>query len=457
MFKVSMLAIVMFCGASEAQTVRAPRAQALIDALMARHPEMQTIGLHVTPPGLTESLNIACSKPGKVGKVSADLDTGVIATGKPSRRRTPKGAFDMGVPISDALGNPLGMVVIVIRETFTSDPDIALKQAFLIRDELQRQLPALPDIFTGGSIVRSPVSMVVQTPLPGIAGSFGHFAVDPQQGRLFLAAEGNRSIEVLTFAGEHTSTAKLAHAPGALAFDAQSNMLLVADPAGAACLVLDARTLNVVKRIALPEGAGAGVYDAPSRRFYIASGTSLSVISSESLKQVGAMPVGFGGMASMAIDHDANRLYVNQMGAGRVAVVSLARGAVQKEWNFPGIAFSAAMAFDAARQRLFVASSRPGKLLIVDTQTGKLVQSLDCLQNAASISFDPAHARLFVTGEEGLCIYAEQEGGGYVSESRFGTMKGKTSVYVPSLQQLFTVHGQSGEDGPGLQVYRVNR
>ncbi len=140
---------------------------------MAKHPEMQTIGLHVTPPGLTESLNIACSKPGKVGKVSAAIDTGVIATGKPSSRLTPKGAFDMGVPISDAMGHPLGMVVIVIRETFTSDPQVALKQAFLIRDELQSQLRAMPGLFTGGSIVRAPVSMVMQTPLPGIAGDFG--------------------------------------------------------------------------------------------------------------------------------------------------------------------------------------------------------------------------------------------------------------------------------------------
>ena len=115
---ISSLLFTVFCFG---QQVRVPQAQHLVDELMAAHPEMQTIGIHMTPPGWTHDLNIAGSKPGKIGKLSADIDIAVAKTRKPSLRLTPKGAYDMGLPLSDASGRPLGMVVIVIRETFTSE------------------------------------------------------------------------------------------------------------------------------------------------------------------------------------------------------------------------------------------------------------------------------------------------------------------------------------------------
>ena len=65
---------ISFAPLLQAQGVHVPRAQQLIDTLLREHSEIQTIGLHVTPPGWTEDVNIACSKPGKVGKRSAAVD-----------------------------------------------------------------------------------------------------------------------------------------------------------------------------------------------------------------------------------------------------------------------------------------------------------------------------------------------------------------------------------------------
>ena len=458
MSKFSLLIFGLFCACLHAQTVRAPRAQALIDALMAKHPEMQTIGLHVTPPGLSESLNIACSKPGKVGKVSADLDTGVASTGKPSMRRTPKGAFDMGVPITDHSGRPLGMIVVVIRETFTSDPEIALKRAFLIRDELQAQLPALADLFLGGLIVRAPLSMVAQTPLPDVPGSFGHFAFDLQHDRFFVAAEGNHSVEVFNLAGEHLSGARVGKSPRTLAFDRQSNLLLVTDAEDASCIVIDASDLHMVKRIPLPARPGAAIFDPESRLFYIGAGDSIAVMSAAELKLTRSLHLKTAGAASLALDHESNLLYVNLPGKDRIAVVSLTSGAIQAEWKTAGANVNAPMALDASHHRLFVATPKPGKLQIFDTESGKVrQQSLDCIGSADDMSFDSVSKRVYITGLDGVSIFAEGNAGSYVRESQFGTMKGRTSAYVSALKRLYTIHAQSEEDGPGLQVYQVNR
>ncbi len=213
----------------------------------------------------------------------------------------------------------------------------------------------------------------------------------------------------------------------------------------------------MVKRIALPAAPDAAIYDPVSRRFYVASGSSISVISVASLKQVGIFNAGFANIGSLAIDSGSNRLYTNQLGTGRIAVISRLSGAVETEWNSPGVAFNAPMSLDVDRHRLFVASRTPGKLLIVDTQTGKLLQSLDSLETADDMAFDPGHYRIYVTGEHGVNIFVQQEAGRYIPEARFGTMKGKSSVYVPSLQRLYIIHAQSEEDGAGLQVYQGNR
>jgi hypothetical protein len=190
----------------QAQPVRAPHAQALIDALMKEHPEMQTIGLHVTPPGQTENVNIAGSKPGKVGKRSAPIDMEVQATGKPSLRMANLGAFDIGVPIGDAKGRGLGMIVVVIPAARAENADDAVRQVLAIRDILQSRIESREALFVGATIVDSPLVMVAQTPLPGVRGGFSRLGIDLAGDRLYAVAKENNSTEVFDLQGEHITS-----------------------------------------------------------------------------------------------------------------------------------------------------------------------------------------------------------------------------------------------------------
>lgn len=201
-FRVSLISA--FCVAfAAAQPVRAPRAQALIDTLLREHPEIQTIGLHVTPPGLTDNVNIACSKLGKVGKRSAAIDIEVLETGKPSSRMANKGAFDIGVPIADASGRKLGMIVVVIPAVRAKDKNDAMAQVLKIRDILQSRIPSAESLFVGATLVRAPVVMVGQTPLPDVKGDFSRLGVDVAGNKIYAIAPENHSVEVFDLAGEH--------------------------------------------------------------------------------------------------------------------------------------------------------------------------------------------------------------------------------------------------------------
>jgi hypothetical protein len=237
----------------------------------------------------------------------------------------------------------------------------------------------------------------------------------------------------------------------------------VADGGDDSCLVLDATDLRLVKRIPLTPGVDAGVYDASSRRFYVGSsgkGTNkptsiISIISSDQQKEVGRIRLDSTELEAMTIDHSKNRLYVNLRDRGEIGVVALDRGEVDAVWKSLNLNRNTAMALDEANGRLFVAGRSPGKLSVIDTRSGKIIRSLGCIESADDMSFDDVHHRIYVTGAGGISVINQTDPDHYKPLAEFGTMKGKTSIYIPSLQQFYIIHGASQEDGAGLQIYKV--
>src|ERR1700730_14711405 len=62
-------------------SVPAPYAQHLVDQMLAAHPEVVVLALHVTPPHGTENVIIA-SNIGRIGKKADEDDLHVITTGE---------------------------------------------------------------------------------------------------------------------------------------------------------------------------------------------------------------------------------------------------------------------------------------------------------------------------------------------------------------------------------------
>jgi len=369
-------------------------------------------------------------------------------------RRTEKGAYDMGLPLADAAGHALGMVVIVIRETFTKDPDAALKQASAIRDELQGKVPNRASLLEGAALVQSPAALMTQTPLPHVIGDFAHFAAAPARNRVYVAAEDNHSIEVFDLKGEHVQSASMVIEPHVLAYDTERNILLVADGGNDSCTVLDAADLHLVERIPLPSGVNSGIFDPASRRFFIGVDGAVAVVSARQLTMTSRIAVPSRDVQAMAYDRASDRLYANLRDKGQVAVVAVSKGKLEALWNLPNLTQNTAMALDSRAGWLFVAGRNPAKLAVIDTQSGEVLQTLDGVEGADDLWFDSERSRLYLTGRGGLAIYSSVSGR-YRLDSQFGTMQSRTSIYLPEFRQLYAAHGKNKEDGAALQVYKI--
>ena len=66
------------------------------------------------------------------------------------------------------------------------------------------------------------------------------------------------------------------------------------------------------------------------------------------------------------------------------------------------------MALDEANHRLFVGTRSPAKLLILDTETGKPITSLDSSGDADDIFCDAKIKRIYLSGGEGAISVFEQ-------------------------------------------------
>lgn len=130
-------------------------AQALSEEVMANHPELLSITFHGVPPGLSKVYTMfAGSYLDRIGNPDDPDDIDVIVKGitivDPRwGRHDPKSKFVMMMPLRDAAGNNLGLLVAAYK--YNPAEGKGEKDFFLagtaLRDDLARKIPSYTALF----------------------------------------------------------------------------------------------------------------------------------------------------------------------------------------------------------------------------------------------------------------------------------------------------------------------
>src|SRR5437867_10458959 len=101
----------------------------------------------------------------------------------------------------------------------------------------------------------APLKLVQTIPLPGVKGRFDHIAVDSRGHRLFVAALGNNTLEVVDVAaGKRLRSVPGMSKPTGVLFLPKPNQILVANGGAGELTSLDGANYNVSHRLAdLPD------------------------------------------------------------------------------------------------------------------------------------------------------------------------------------------------------------
>jgi hypothetical protein len=67
------------------------------------------------------------------------------------------------------------------------------------------------------------------------------------------------------------------------------------------------------------------------------------------------------------------------------------------------------MALDEEHHRLFVGCRRPAKLIVIDTNTGKIVSAVDCCPKVGNVYYDAQRKRIYASGDEYASVFKQAD------------------------------------------------
>ena len=317
--------------------------------------------------------------------------------------------------------------------------------------------------------VPGPLKLAQTIPLPGLKdGDFDHFALDSAGQRLFLAAEENSTI-VVTDLRTHKLIGKItgAKAPHSLGYNSELKKLFVVDDGGPNQVeIFDGTSFKLLGTIPMEAHADVSIYDPESKLFYVGNGgrqakeeyTLITVVDTTADKKVGEIKIDGDRIESIRMEEKGPRMFVNVYYKGVVAVVDRTKRSVIASWSYAqeGKNFGS-MAFDELDHRLFVHARDPGKVLVIDSDSGKLITSLLCQGDYDDAIYDSATRRLYLIGTPFLKVWQKSaEGDRYDILGQVPTaFHSITGFLVPSLNRLFIVVNHHGSTDAVVQAYDI--
>lgn len=301
-----------------------------------------------------------------------------------------------------------------------------------------------------------PLRLVKRIPLPGVQGRIDHMAVDIAGKRLFVAALVNHTLEVVDIEkGVRVRSVGGLQEPQGVRYLPESNAIVVANRADGVTTFLDGTSYAPIKRIRFGGDADNVRYDAASKQVFVGYGDGSLGVLDEKGERLFDVPLG-GHPESFQLDVKAGHVYVNVPTSHHIAVVDLAKRAVTATWplnesdNYP-------MALDELHHRLFVATRRPSRLLVYNTETGKLVTTLAADGDSDDVFYDAARQRVYaVFGEGTVMVYEQLDADRYRVLTKIATAAGaRTALFSPELGQLYVAVPHRSNQPAEIRVYQA--
>src|SRR5215210_1159060 len=311
---------------------------------------------------------------------------------------------------------------------------------------------------TGGT---SALEQVQSIQLPNVAGRIDHMALDPQGGRLFVAALGNNTLEVIDLqAGKPTDEIQGLKEPQGVAYVPEADKLLITNGEGDSLDIYDGQSLKLLNQIVLGEDTDNVRYDATTGYAYVGYGTgtgsALGAVDISKGTKVADITLS-GHPESFQLEDSGQRIFVNVPTASHIAVADPDKGSVVETWPLSDAMENVPIALDESNHRLFVGTRNPAKLLVLNTDTGKLVTSLDSSGDADDIFYDAENKRSYVSGGEGaISIFEQTDPDTYKLIDKVDTAEGaRTSLYVPDSGTLYVAVPHRGSQQAEVRAFQT--
>jgi len=256
------------------------------------------------------------------------------------------------------------------------------------------------------AIAEDPYKFLNEIPIGG-EGGWDILTVDAAARRLYLS----HATKVVVVDLEKNAVAgEIADTPGVHAFVAAPEVQRGFSTNGkeAKVSVVDLKTLATISKIDTGEGPDAIVYDAKRGEVYVFNhkGNSATVIDTKTSKVISTIPLD-GSPEFGAVDSAAGRVYCNLEDKNEVAVIDEAKHEVVARWPLTPGEEPTGLSIDRAHHRLFASCQK--LMVMLDSETGKVVGTVPTGSGADGCEFDEATRLAFASCGEGITTIAKEE------------------------------------------------
>jgi DNA-binding beta-propeller fold protein YncE len=176
----------------------------------------------------------------------------------------------------------------------------------------------------------------------------------------------------------------------------------ISDGAQGKVIIFDLKTLKVTGEAKADNDADCVIYDPSSKHVFVMNGDphSSTVIDAKSGSVVGTIEL--GGGPEFAVADGKGTVYINLEDKSELVAVDSATLKIKSRWPLAPAGAPTALAMDVQHHRLFSAGRNPQMMVVLDSDSGKVIQSFPISAGVDAAAYDPETGMIFVSTREGI-------------------------------------------------------
>jgi YVTN family beta-propeller protein len=294
--------------------------------------------------------------------------------------------------------------------------------------------------------------------LPKVSGRIDHLSYDSKNQKLFIAALGNNTVEVVDLKNRKViHSIKNLDEPQGVIFIPENNSLFIANGANGECDIFKTDSFQKTNTIKLSGDADNVRYDEVEKRIYVGYGNGgIAIIDATTFKLINEIKLS-GHPESFQIDKSAKKIYANVPDENQIEVIDLEKNLVIDKWKMHDASSNFPMALDETNHRLFVGCRHPAKLLIINTQTGKTISTFSIDSDVDDLFYNRTNKEIYLSCGGGyIDVLKQTDANTYTVNGKVSTHSGaRTSLLLPELNQLIVASPLGFNSNASLLVYDI--
>jgi YVTN family beta-propeller protein len=241
----------------------------------------------------------------------------------------------------------------------------------------------------------------------GGEGGWDYLSVDPAAKRLYIS-RFDRVMVVDTDSDKVVGTVPNTAGVHILVPVPEQHKGFTSNGRASTSTVVDLATLKPLQTIKVGTGPDAAIYDPASRRVFTfnAGSKDATAIDVATGKVAGTVPL--GGKPEFAAADGKGTVYVNLEDKNEVLAFDSKDLKVKSTWPTAPGEEPGGMAMDRDSRRLFVSCGNK-KMVVLDADSGKVVETLDIGAGTDAAGFDPGTHMAFSSNRDGTLTIVKEE------------------------------------------------